>query len=133
MNDLIARLESATGPSLELDGRIWCAVNGYRFAHWDGAGCAYYFDDGKVSGIRHAPASRVRPFSASLDAALTLVPEGWIWKLDGGNDSSYCLVGRPTAKGNFGFPHKYSGFNRTPALALCVAALRARQHKSEAA
>jgi len=70
ITSLIEKLEGAEGPSLVLDGEIWCAVNGYTFVMWDGAGCVYRrASDG---GISHEQASRIRPFSASLDAALAL-------------------------------------------------------------
>ena len=70
ITSLIEKLEEAEGPSLVLDGEIWCAVNGYTFVMWDGAGCVYRrASDG---GISHEQASRIRPFSASLDAALAL-------------------------------------------------------------
>lgn len=70
ITSLIEKLEGAEGPSLILDGEIWCAVNGYTFVMWDGAGCVYRrASDG---GISHEQASRIRPFSASLDAALAL-------------------------------------------------------------
>lgn len=70
ITSLIEKLEGAEGPSLVLDGEIWCAVNGYTFVMWDGAGCVYRrASDG---GISHEQASSIRPFSASLDAALSL-------------------------------------------------------------
>ena len=119
MDELIARIERATGPSLDLDGRIWCAVNGYEFAHWDGAGCAYYFREGKTSGIRHAPARQIKPFSASLDAALTLVPDGWIWDV-ASTGSAWTDNGLREGR------HQMAKA-ATPALALVIAALKARQ------
>lgn len=124
ITSLIEKLEGAEGPSLVLDGEIWCAVNGYTFVMWDGAGCVYRrASDG---GISHEQASRIRPFSASLDAALALVER----VLDG--DCSYDLF------------HDFGGFNRakvhgitnapvwgegkaeTMPLALCIAILRAQ-------
>lgn len=70
ITSLIEKLEGAEGPSLVLDGEIWCAVNGYTFVMWDGAGCVYRrASDG---GISHEQVSRIRPFSASLDTALAL-------------------------------------------------------------
>ena len=73
------------------------------------------------------------PFSASLDAAMSLVPEGWNW-MAGNRD-------QPLARAyvNNGQPHFTGAAARrnpaclwfettapTPALALCAAALRAR-------
>jgi hypothetical protein len=75
------------------------------------------------------------PFTASLDAAVTLVPEGWKWK----------AILRDSARGENtgeGYVHnnrlhmsgQYQGadtFAATPALALCAAALRARAASHE--
>ncbi|MFN8993324.1 MAG: hypothetical protein ACK5X3_06635, partial [Pseudomonadota bacterium] len=69
-------------------------------------------------------------YTASLDKAVTLVPEGWKWK----------AILRDSARGENtgeGYVHngrlhmsgQYQGadtFAATPALALCAAALRAR-------
>src|SRR5690606_3142744 len=72
MKDLIERLERAEGPARELDGRIWCAVNGYEILGWDDDGCQYRAKQpGWISSYY------IREWTASLDAALTLVPEGW--------------------------------------------------------
>ena len=82
ITSLIEKLEGAEGPSLVLDGEIWCTVNGYTFVMWDGAGCVYRrASDG---GISHEQASSIRPFSASLDAALALaarVLPRWGWDI----------------------------------------------------
>lgn len=121
MKDLIERLERASGPDRELDGRIWCALNGYVFLEWDGAGCRFR---AKNNGwIGH---NNIKEWTASLDAALTLVPEGyrWLvgnaWKDKHGDCPAMASVvvagdygGRPTSAA-------------TPALALCIAALKAR-------
>lgn len=121
--ELAARVEAATGPDRELDLLIAKAL-GFRALHlafipggsdlaWDprGSGCGFV----------------VEHYTASLDAALSLVPEGlriaaiaeqffedldhpWLVKL-GFRDRA---GGLPTAGG------------RTPALALTAACLRAR-------
>ncbi len=72
--DLADRVEKADGADRELDGAIWCAANGYTFLGWDGAGVMWRGPDG---GRSHYPAEKVRRFTASLDNALSLVPEGW--------------------------------------------------------
>jgi len=115
--EIIERLEKAEGASLELEGRVWCAVNGYEFVQWDGAGCVYR-DPGSPawdSGIKHADARTVRPFTASLDSTIALVERtlpGWLisicqhankmWQADlvppGGNLSgNICASGLTTA------------------------------------
>jgi len=87
LRELIERLEKADGPALVLDGMIWCAVNGYEFVQWDGAGCVYRKVDGPEwdRGIKHISAREVRPYSASLDAAIALcerVLPGWSLNLE---------------------------------------------------
>lgn len=61
--------------------------------------------------------------TASLDAAMSLVPEGWGWvKLDlhpFGNEASCVQTGGKLYS-------RHSGKCSAPALALCAAALRAR-------
>ncbi|MBS1725012.1 MAG: hypothetical protein JSS66_18895 [Armatimonadetes bacterium] len=84
LSSLLERVRGASGPSLVLDGEIWCAVNGYEFVQWDGAGCVYR-DPNAPSwkpGITHASASVIRPYSASIDAAVALV-ERVLPSLDG--------------------------------------------------
>lgn len=74
LNELLERVKRATGPTLDLDGRTWCAANGFEFVMWDGAGCVYRNPNAPAwdRGIQHAPASTVKPFSASIDHALLL-------------------------------------------------------------
>jgi hypothetical protein len=74
---------------------------------WDGAGVVWRGADGS---IQHYPASRVPFYTASLDAAVTLVPDGCGWMVM----KNVAKVGRWPKRG------------ATPALALCAAALRAR-------
>ena len=92
---LIATLEAATEGSAELDRAICRAISGDE-TQW-------------------------HKYTRSLDAAMTLVPEGWFALIDtrGRADVRYA-------------PIDQSGYRRevadaaTPALALCIAALRAR-------
>lgn len=79
--DLLERIEAATGSDRELDGRIWCAINGYNFVAWDGAGVVYRF---REPGIRHMDAAHVQPVTRSVDSALALVERvlpGWTFTI----------------------------------------------------
>lgn len=114
MGELIARLEAASEGSDELNRAIF----------HDGLGNPpqpTHCDACKQTRWVFAPA-----YTQSLDAALTLVPEGWTaWELRSfarktrfGCDLSRlteCDAGEDWAHGN----------GPTPALALCIAALRA--------
>lgn len=111
--EMLERVEKATGPDRELDGRIWCEIRGYPFIVWDGAGVAY-----KNPDLRHEDADRIPKVTASADAALALVERefpGAFWSLtnidpDSGFDAT---VG----------PHHGDG--ASPALAILAALLSA--------
>lgn len=133
--DLIGRLESATGPDRQLDAEIVVAITP------DVVGIEPTVMNKREWLFRFDPPRRwleswlsVPAYTASLDAAVTLVPEGWAiaslewWPMrqggagvalfetdsHGGYDREYCRDVRV-------------GCCWTPALALCIAALRARE------
>lgn len=131
MNDLIARLEAATEGSHALDAEI-----AYRIAemtpgimmHEDsipGAEVFAFWQD----GICHN-CSRWEPFTTSLDAALTLVPAEHAIRLQyevGGLGDGFHAAVFP-----HGEPARWPGIQmqraNSPALALCIAALKARSN-----
>ncbi len=131
MNDLIERIEAASGPDIELDREIML-YSGYRYEQRD-IGCRY--EDGSVAldwvyvDIKTDKWRSTHPlsFTASIDAALTLVPDGYSFNL--GNDV------KPWAHIWFDLPaydgKPYEGRAATPALALCAAALKARAYLKE--
>lgn len=55
-------------------------------------------------------------FTRSIGAALTLVPEGWYWNVDSSGTASVADIGKD-----------YRVQAETPTLALCIAALKARE------
>lgn len=68
---IIARLEAATGPDCKLDGEIFKLLN--PEGHWvEFSGVWHRRDDVDFVAYDIPP-----KFSLSIDAALTLVPEGW--------------------------------------------------------
>lgn len=91
MTDLIARIESAEGPSYALDREI-----------------------GEAMGRAFAPP---QPYTASIDAALTLVPEGWSYVIRPG----YVGLRHPRNPEN-----DVTSWANDSALALAAAALKAR-------
>ena len=114
MTSLLSRLQSATGPSRELDAEIALA-NGWM------RGNVYW----------HDPAGKIFPddpprYTESIDAALTLFPESWTyWELRSpGHRTSfsagiYRLIGDDEQQA--------TGHGATPALALLVAVERAKE------
>lgn len=140
-DDLIARLEAATQSSQALDCEIALA-------------CGWRRHDPKNSSpytwinLRGAYEFGPPPFSASLDAAVTLVPEGYGWQVgrpiqNYGATGCYSSVFRERRKDEVGFwpgAWGHDGDHSKPpssdwktrryaangAIALCLAALRAR-------
>jgi len=121
---LIERLEKAKKGSLELDTAICCAL--YQIPQERGELHNDYMRNRTTeqwSGIIPSEFMDTwRCFTGSIDAALTLVPDGWEWIVSNDpymNRSHYACVEKE------GVPVEGSGGNG-PALALCIAALRAR-------
>lgn len=136
LSDLIERLEKATGPSMELNGLIWLAVpfdekcsecgemhGRHPQHHWAEGGTVdgpdkwltWYQRD----GLHFTPR-----YTHSIDSALRLVPKGMDWSLyrmDEGDPEEWfnAQVGEHCAE-----------VRSTAAIALCIAALKARESKS---
>ena len=131
-SDIIKRLEDATGPDVELEGRIWCAANGYCFVMWDGAGCVYKEEPN--GDIQHMRAITERRYTASIDAAIALVERmlpGWKIEIGIANDAT-CVL----------YSHDYSvresvfgptGQSKTVPIAILIALFRALEAKEQAA
>lgn len=134
MNELIAALEGAEEGSRGLDAQIAFAANTWK---WSPMG-VWADHDLKVSpgggrdftyksAVEAASACLSLPhYTTSIDAALTLVPEGWCADLCQGHDLLWLVELQPT---NETAQQKWAESPRlaTPALALCIAAIKARQ------
>lgn len=106
---LAEKVEGLEGPDREVDCEILAAVA--------------RTDNGPVFA---APA-----YTASLDAAMSLVPEGWGWLVCQPSEkaiASGLLKERTPVMGEvqYGCDHRYAVAAATPALALVAASLRAR-------
>jgi hypothetical protein len=118
--ELAERIEKATGPDRELDETIACALHIAQNRN----GFIYWMNEAGSTDVLWHHAIK---FTASLDAAMTLVPEGWLPIIDAASEDDAVLVdlwARVTVA-----PHKPKRRHAkaaTPALALCAAALRAR-------
>jgi len=117
--DLLTRLEKATGPDRELDEAL------AEIAEWDP-------DEHHGEDLPH--------YTASIDAALTLVPEGWQWQIstrapEPHAGRAYVHNGelQMTGAGMARNPAYRAAETTapTPAIALCIAALRARIAEKE--
>lgn len=107
---LLARVLQGTGPDRELDKAILASM-GFTWR-----GMAYWHHDEKTMWRGSTF------FTASLDAALTLVPKGWLYELHSGNDEDWAEVTL------FPYLAKATFWTRaaTPPRALIAACLKAR-------
>lgn len=139
MNNLIDKLERADGPDRELDAEIAVATKlGCRpnlsddleylslpNKHDRGPGVTagnYWFHCRSGMSLRSAPA-----YTASIDAAMTLLPDGAEWTL---SVVAYepCLVTISSGDDRKDATHALA---KTPAIAIVLAALRARSQGGE--
>lgn len=130
LTELAARLETLTGPSRLVDEEIALA-DGYRDVHgdgslWDRGNDGYWTgnDDRATADCPALPA-----YTASLDAAMTLVPEGWVGSMAW--DAEETIVRLFDDRVNPVRLPTQEAAAATPALALCAAALRSRQANGE--
>jgi hypothetical protein len=130
--DLAARCEAATGPDRFLDALIKQAtspddrvlfhpgsVRDRKEAEW-GVLCDFPVETFSADPEGIAMHIHAHPYTASIDAAMMLVPEGYDWIIGRTNEG---LTIHAEVGGRGG---DYMRFGSTPALALCAAALRAR-------
>lgn len=131
--NLAEACEKAEGPDREIDARIWCALNGKKYKAHFGA----YGKPGMIQVEYTEPPRRTRcvthdynhalPVTASIDAAMTLVPEGF--SFGAGRDN---IVPGPEGWAWVSNEEDYQLVRAaTPALALVAAALRARANQPE--
>lgn len=135
---LVERIEGASGPDRELDCLIWGAQEGRSLA-WQGnllveklEGCIGWVDPGEFQrnftcNRRDDGAGCIPAYTASIDAAMTLVPSEFYmgrlhqWVAD--NFRWACDLARKDMTGGKRISAEDCA---TPALAIAAAALRAR-------
>ena len=122
LSELIERVENASGKDRELDAAIACAIFKtiktdddliYRVPVRKCDDCAagtYWHVSRSGRSLHTAPL-----YTGSIDAALTLVPEGMGFNLQGNTNLFYAVVAG-----------HYSKPTATPALAIVAACLKAR-------
>lgn len=125
LEGLIARLEAAVGPDRVLADDVLLACG------WVLKDSVWYISDAHAKHEAEPcwPECDNPPDpTASIDAALTLVPEGWGWEQMTWHDSRPPVVVCVSC-GNYGRGDNYNsvdGEAPTAPLALCIAALKAR-------
>jgi hypothetical protein len=107
LSGLIDRMQKAEAPDRDLDAEVYRVCVGEV---WSGPLSGHWTSDGKAP-IPH--------YTASIDDALTLVPDEHDWIIASVNGqvggTPYACVGSEQAH-----------YGATPALSLCLAALKAR-------
>jgi hypothetical protein len=106
IEELIARLEAADGPSRELDAEIYCFTRYCSLSHW--------VED------------NADPYTSSIDAALSLVPEGLRWRVSGVPAANKALASCATGSIMDPATKEWDAIHTHTAIALCIAALKAR-------
>jgi hypothetical protein len=126
LEETLTRLQEATGPDRGLDHDITLLMFPGRFRTSSGytnrgAGWCVELENGTDIGMHECAR-----YTASIDAALTLVPEGLAWMTRG---SSADDAAHPFGTAYVATPglDLISYPAPTAALALCIAALKARQ------
>ena len=121
MTKLADKIEALEGPSKEVDAEI-AALNGYRIVD-EGAPI------GRVCYDKNRHGVPLPAYTKSLDAAMTLVPEGYDWFKTPRLDRLPHMIVEPAHREGNPRDYYHFGTAHTPALALCAAALRAREEK----
>lgn len=115
MTSIVARLEKATGPDDELF---------YECAHM-----AFGPSHNLTDIARWNRFSQLVESEAWTDAALMLVPEGLEWSVGRNSDGSFgAAVGNTVDLGDVEVAQQIKG---GPAIALCIAAMKARAGKTK--
>ena len=113
--ELADRCEKAEGPDRELD---------YAVSEGVGKGCVRREREVWRDYAEETGGLVIARYTASIDAALTLVPEGWSKSLyDADNGDGLCELNRESDD------HEVQTRGKTWPLALCAAALKARANK----
>jgi len=124
---LIARLEGASGADHVLDAHIHLALRGYTLHEdTDPANGHFAFWDGEPWKSWCSNCSSWSSPTASVDEALTLVPEGHAWKAGRSSLGAWAEVCADDGSGEIDEDRHWIAEAATPALALCIAALKAR-------
>jgi hypothetical protein len=138
MLELAERVEAATEPDSELDGSVWwAALSPDTVQHLDrtgyvretierygsaGKALAQFMDSSNPGCL--AKIAFDQAYTRSIDAAHSLVPEGWFMELEQHSTSWTATLANRLWYDDTRVIHDASA--ATPALALTAAALRAR-------
>lgn len=128
---LITWLEKATGPDRKLDGAIWAVVDPDAYALCRNTAVSFSpkgFTEAEIATQILNRAKRLSPeYTASIDAALTLVPAGYYWFIASGRWQSEEPMGAAQIADPENPDFQISEAEHdSPIIALVIAALQAR-------
>lgn len=119
MKDLITRLEAATEGSRDLDAAVhfqdFKTAEVHKVTTLEGDFWEIQEDGVRIGKVWNLDLPH---YTTSLDAAVSLVPEGCLWSVH--HDGMAIFTDQNL--------EEYDVDAATPALALCAASLKARQH-----
>jgi hypothetical protein len=132
MTDLLAladRVEKLTGPDRLVDAEIFKALGMPLPTEFFDRGISLIWDDTQQAFIMPVGEMQMRyehpHFTASLDAAMTLIPSKSLWSVCDMEEGPFAQVIRPMPCGGY-VNGLTTAKGATPALALTAACLRAR-------
>lgn len=125
--ELAERCGEVEGPCMGLNADIELATGNWTEHHYEA--WQRYQECGEAVNPPMGIPVNPQPFTASLDAALTLVPEDIFWRVghDGDGPDPADFLAELMAPFGGGF---HEAVATTPALAICAAALIARSAKA---
>ena len=130
IKSLIERIEKSEGADRELDGAIALSL-GWTLQKMKGDARPYYRKPGATQYYNRAEPPA---YTASIDAAMTLVPEHSLFTVrtlwDDSKTAGLAVVSRYEGERRF-WMGEHQSVAATPALALCAAALKARNPSHE--
>lgn len=123
MTSLITRLGELKGPDRDVDFAIWEYVD--KPAHDAAISEQVQFAAPNKTYIHDKRLLYCPHYTASIDAALTLVPEGYFWWLGHLDETDRRFVATVSKRAVVDYPAERAICD-TAAIALCIAALQAR-------
>ena len=131
LEELAKRVEALEGPDRAVDAEIYWAVKGFPAAAYSRAMSLRPKGAGQLSEMEWLKKSSLLPaYTASLDAAMSLLPsmEGPCGQETHADFIIECTNGGLTIAAMVGHDNRDKcSWGNTPSLALCAAALRAKQ------
>jgi len=125
MNNIIELLDKAEIGNPELDGLVFKLTTDASHERWTTFNHVWHLQDLEDSVAYEPPP----PYTTSIDAAMTLVPDGWEWSVcydaDLPQSRFECYLRHEATSTKLGTHIS------TPALAICIAAMKAMESDEE--